>query len=732
MEFIISELQTEDSFEGQAIRSLKDVLKETDGFCFYNPPILEIDEAELEKHSFLILSPIFGILIIDAIHDEISAISKDKMDRIFSDGDAKRYKVLAKIVNSKELRDCKDERLKVENIIYSPHFFYFNREQAFKLFPENIDKIIFSNTVLNFIDNLKTKFNKAIDKKIWNILINEISGISAVIKKRVRSVDTSKRKAFVISEVEKQIQDLDIDPEQIKVGQQIPPGPQRIRGLAGTGKTIILSMKAAYLHFYYPEWNIVYTFNTQSLYDYIKNLIAKFYKYFSGGSEPNWEQIKIMHGWGGTWKEGLYSYIANLLGEKPKTFLEARNLIEHKNNIELLGKLCANILGKYQVPEMFDAILIDEAQDFHKGFYQFAYKLLKKPKRLVWAYDELQSLEEVTIPTTKEIFGEDGSGLPLVNLDDVYPGGIEKDIVLNRAYRNPRVILMLAHFYGMGIFRKEGPIQFLPNKESWEDLGYSIDGEWKTGNKVKIKRPEKNSPNLIEKYTDHREIVNVKMFDAKEDEIIWVANSIKENIDEDILPEEILVIGLGFKKSFDTLRSLQLSLNELGINAIITGRDVKRDIFKAPGHVTISTVFRAKGNEAQVVYVLNFEESEIEDRIIQARDMAFTSMTRTKGWLYITGIGPVMKELFEEIENILNMYPELVFRIPDISKIRRHLDNIEYEKRRKRIEKSVDKLRESLSMIEKAKGAKDLPKDIVEKMKKTVKDAEEINKDGTR
>jgi len=726
MEFVISELKTEDSFEGQTIRRLKKVFNKMDGFCFYNHPFFETDEV-IEVSSFLILSPLWGILIIDAFPYDVSKISEDEVDRIFESGEDKKHKIYSKVIlENKFLSNFRkeDNRLKMENILYYPFFPYIKKEQIQKLSPELSDKVLCDDTFSNFIETLRTKFVAPINKEIWNELINEITGISKITRKRTRTVDPSQKKAWVINEIERQLQSLDIDPEQIKTGQQIPSGPQRIRGLAGTGKTIILSMKAAYMHFKHPEWNIVYTFNTQSLYDYIEELISKFYKHFSGGDQPDWEKIRILHGWGGTKKKGLYSYIAKLLGEKPKTFAEAKNFIEHTKNIELLGKICLEILSKHKVPEMFDAILIDEAQDFHKGFYQFAYRLLKQPKRLIWAYDELQSLEDVEIPTARDIFGEDENGLPLVNLDGVYPGGIEKDSVLYRAYRTPRVVSILAHVYGMGLFREKGPIQFIPKKEAWEDLGYDVEGDWEIGKEVKIFRPEENSPNIIEKYVPHNEIVTIKTFKDKNEEVKWVADSIKDNIEkEGILPEEILVIGLSTSKQeklFDIFRQLKNELARNSIKSIIVGEDVERDTFKVPGHITISTVFKAKGNEAYLVYILNFEESEVEEQIIKSRNMAFTSMTRTKGWLYITGTGPTMEKLEKEINSILSMYPKIKFPVPDISQIKRYLDNIEYENRRKRIKETEKKLLEGLDFIDKENAADLLDKEVIEKMEDIV------------
>ena len=170
------------------------------------------------------------------------------------------------------------------------------------------------------------------------------------------------------------------------------------------------------------------------------------------------------------------------------------------------------------------------------------------------------------------------------------------------------------------------------------------------------------------------------------------------------------------------------NLSALGIHSIIVGTDVGKDIFKVPGHVTISTVFKAKGNEAQMVYILNFEESEIEEQIIQSRNMAFTSMTRTKGWLNITGTGDIMKGLIKELDTILNMYPKIEFTVPDMSKIKRYLDNIEYEKRRKRIKQSEKKIMEALKTIKKEKGATILSTETIKEMKEVIKEAENHDK----
>ena len=81
---------------------------------------------------------------------------------------------------------------------------------------------------------------------------------------------------YILSTLEKQIATFDY--KQKLAALTIVDGPQRIRGMAGSGKTVVLAMKAAQLHINNPEEKILYTFYTKSLYDQVKRLITRFYR----------------------------------------------------------------------------------------------------------------------------------------------------------------------------------------------------------------------------------------------------------------------------------------------------------------------------------------------------------------------------------------------------------------------------------------------------------------------
>ena len=733
MDFIISEIEKKDFLLNRCLNELRVIFNDHEGFCFIRHPLFGI-KSGIDTPSLLIVSRFFGTIMIDIFDfrvDNIANIQDDNWHfvkweyidkQIFEEGEDKLSSIYGRVIADRILRKFsgKDNRLKGKYFLYLPNINRSSFKQKFgDLFK---DKIIFSNELNEFFKLKITNFKIQIPEDIWKIFIGLLSGAHLLIKPE-RKVEPEKTKAGIIRKIENQIQIFDI--EQMKVAQQIPPGPQRIRGLAGTGKTIVLALKAVYMHLNHPEWNIVYSFNTQSLYDYIYDLIKRFYQYWTGGREPNWKNLKILHGWGGKGKMGLYSYVSEIMKKKPRTYTEAKNFFEFRRNSELLGMCCSEIM-KLDPPKLFDAILIDEAQDFDKRFFQFCYKILKSPKKLIWAYDELQSLEDINIPTAKDIFGVDKDGVPIVDLDGIYLGGIEKDFVLYKAYRNPKVILMTAHIFGMGLLRKDGAIQFLPNKGSWEDLGYIIEeGEFSVGNEIKINRLLENSPNMIEKFVSYKEILKVSPFNDKIEELNWIAEQIEKDIKEEKLrPEDILVIGFNNTKLFQHFITLQKFLKKKEINSFIIGKDVSINVFHLPNYVTFSTVFKAKGNEAISIYIFDFEYSESKLRIIQNRNMAFSSITRTKGWCTITGTGKEMKIIKEEINRIIERYPEIKFIVPDMDQIKRNLDSVEYEKRRIRIRKAERGLKDALRIIRESNGIKDLSEDTKKKLQDLVKKIE--------
>lgn len=148
--------------------------------------------------------------------------------------------------------------------------------------------------------------------------------------------------------------------EQHLAAIQIPDGPQRIRGMAGTGKTIILTIKAAYLHAFEPNAKILYTFHTQALYNQIRDLISMFYRDMKG-TEPDWDRMLVRHSWGTKYKEGVYTRACFRNSIVPKNFSR-----QYDNPLDYVF----SELNLNELEEEYDYVLIDEAQDLPASFFK--------------------------------------------------------------------------------------------------------------------------------------------------------------------------------------------------------------------------------------------------------------------------------------------------------------------------------------------------------------------------
>jgi superfamily I DNA and RNA helicase len=470
----------------------------------------------------------------------------------------------------------------------------------------------------------------------------------------------------VIRRVQEQIFKLDED--QRKIATQYPEGPQRLRGLAGTGKTVVLTRRAAKIHADHPDWDIAVVFYTRSLYHQIREQISKVCQ-SKFDLEPDWKKIQVMHAWGSQNQTGFYRLLANECGLTPKSLERAKAELRDKNDYttEPSDYVCEKLEKEAkEIPQLFDVILIDEGQDLPPAFYRLAYRALRDPKRLYWAYDEAQGIGSLTVPGIAELFGRDETGKPKVQL-----GG--RATVLPHCYRTPKIILMAAHAINMGLLRGDQPLQGVTQKGQWENLGYEVvEGDFrKPGSTITLTRKACHPIDQedFEPKVDPQSLLIWRTFPSEEEEQNWIAQQIERDLKQwSFQPEDLLVTGAGsFKKSRPYWESLKAKLKQRGIRALIAGEDAGQDIFRLPGHVTLAGIFRAKGNEAWKVYVCQFQNAtepglSVEEQL-RRRNQAFVALTRTKIWCVVTGISPQdhLAPAFQELQQAKEQYPYLRF-----------------------------------------------------------------------
>lgn len=196
-------------------------------------------------------------------------------------------------------------------------------------------------------------------------------------------------------------------------------------------------------------------------------------------------------------------------------------------------------------------------------------------------------------------------------------------------------------------------------------------------------------------------LIDVVMFADRPSEFDWIARSIAHNItQEKVAPEQIVVICLDQTKMKSFLPEIQRRLFQHNIDSTIPGLNDSTASFAEKGYVTLSTVYRAKGNEAHIVYILNFDALYDYVEAIEHRNRAFTSISRSKAWVRITGISDKIQRAKDEIDRILADQPRFKFPFPDMEKIRR-LD-AETGKRRRELKTGRDAVSKLMGLNEQA------------------------------
>ncbi len=500
-------------------------------------------------------------------------------------------------------------------------------------------------------------------------------------RKKRAQVTRSDSRGAKIKAIEKGIANLDRWQKQAAI--ESPDGPQRIRGLAGSGKTVVLALKAAYWHTTHPEWKIAITFHSRALYQQIDDLVTRFtFEHINDRPDP--ERMQILHSWGSRARAGVYSQIARALGETPRDWSYASGKYGMDDAFRgVCGELLA-IAQNTAVEPIFDAVLIDEAQDLPPEFFQLVYLFTREPKRIVWGYDELQRLSEAAMPSTQELFGSTPAGAPRVSLDTA-PGSPRRDIVLPVCYRNTPWALATAHALGIGVYRSEGLLQHPDEAALWKDIGYTVvHGELSPGALVTLERSRESYPPYFPELLDPADAVQVHDFADELAQDAWVANQIAENLTTDELePDDILVVLPDTYRAKSRGPRLMRELRRLDIPSHLAGVNTSADEIFQSGSVAIAHIFRAKGNEAPMVYVLDAQFTATSFNVLSRRNTLFTAITRSRAWVRIVGWGENMASVSREVEQTIAKNFQLEFVIPtraELDQMRHiHRDRPEHE-----------------------------------------------------
>jgi superfamily I DNA and RNA helicase len=568
------------------------------------------------------------------------------------------------------------------------------------------------------------------DGGIFEATLSVIQSISTIRKSRIKRVVTQgNSRGAKLKKLEDSIATL--DSLQGKAVIETVNDVQRIRGLAGSGKTIILALKAAYLHAQHPDWRIAVTFNTRSLKGQFKRMINNF-SLEQAGEEPDWGNLRVINAWGapgGGERDGVYHEYCRTHDIQYLDFRAAKSRFPTGN--EFAG-VCEQALGQAKEEKsLYDAILVDEAQDFPPAFLRLCYEMLGENKRLVYAYDELQNLSGTSLPAPDEIFGLKTNGEARVQFEETEPGAPRRDIILEKCYRNSGPVLVTAHAMGFGIYRKSpkqgstGLVQMFDYPELWAEIGYQLKrGELKDGAKVVLRRTEESSPRFLEDHSPIVDLIQFVKFESENEQTEWLINEIKKNISkEELRHDDIVVINPDPLSTRNRVGIIRRRLLDIDINSHLAGIDTDPDVFFKPDSesITFTGIYRAKGNEAGMVYIVNAHDCHTSWNLASVRNRLFTAITRSKAWVRVLGIGEGMQSLIDEYERLKAENFELNFDYPTKEQ-REHLKMIHrdmtiqersrLEARKKDLTKLVKDLEDGIVM----------PDDLDEELRQKLRD----------
>lgn len=551
--------------------------------------------------------------------------------------------LLDSVTNYAEIQD--DIYIKVEEKFKRNTFLRSGRELFFefhaityskcKITPVKDHLIAFSLKDVSNIINQYKRETEFTDRQYNQILsgIQEAYGLNARV---VREGAIRGTKAYAVNLTNEQIEKY--DPAQMEAILNDTKGIQRIRGMAGSGKTIVLARKAVELHMAHRDWTIVVTYSTRSLKNQLFNLINKFYSIKNDGEKIDTSKINIMQAWGSKSAPGVYYEVCKHHHLSPLNYTEAK--VKFGKN-HAFSKACELVMK--EVPEldkMYDCILIDEAQDFDKNFMMLCMKILGEEKRLVYAYDELQKLNEETMPSPQEIFGEE----------------IAYDTPLTVCYRNQSAVIVTAHAIGMGLYRKQHmPLQMPSSPDVWEAIGYKCDRKIEDGKPIDLYRTKETSPDLLNE--DKDELIKFLSYESFNELKLELIKMLRNDLDQEhLLPSDIMIIDMDAIGSVNNRANIMNLVNvednyDGHLSIHLAGSSSPED-FARNDSVVYTSIFRAKGNESFMVYIINAQRC-INSLVPRSdRNALFTAITRSKGWVRVMGYGEEMDSLCEEFEEI--------------------------------------------------------------------------------
>ena len=378
-----------------------------------------------------------------------------------------------------------------------------------------------------------------------------------------------------------------MDLHQENMAKQIGDKNRLIRGVAGSGKTLILASRAKLLLKENPNWKVLILCYNISLAQNIRQMVNHMM------NEPD-----------SLFDFNFANQEDNLSIHKNENIIVRNFHAWLKHDLHINEKQIPTILDKLTKKEailpMYDAILIDEGQDFEPEWLGLVSKLLnEETQSLLLVEDRAQ-----TIYKRKRSYVQD-TGLSFQ--------GRSKVLTIN--YRNTAQIVKFAWEF----YQKNSTL-----KNKVVDRGF--EGEIIAPQSTRRKGPE---PAVLKADNFYREMA-------------IIAKQIRKLQEEKKVPFSEMLILYRVKRThkLNVIDVIQRSLSKEAIPFywITENEHSKRTFEKDDNSVKISTIDSSKGLDFQAVFIVNIDNMPfpLEDDKEREVSLLYIGMTRAKQYLCLS------------------------------------------------------------------------------------------------
>lgn len=543
-----------------------------------------------KRVDFIVIDAKRGIAILevkDWSEDYIKSVNKMQVQ-------------LLDMICDNPVRQVKGYKNNLSSVIFNRNFDSINEEDISTV-------IIFTNIDKNIKNN--SKYDLLIKSDIKYLFKDDVStfGLEEIFSQESLEYtlnDMQKIRISLFPEIEivavedkKKKNNIEIkalDFEQEDFAKRIPIGNYMVTGIPGSGKTVILFARAIHLIKENPNWRVLILTYNRSLRYKLQSKLNKVASLFSedlNNKEINIDNIEIRH-----------------FHEETKRLSNGAKKPYNMRIDEWFNEEVVRIANENARPE-YDAILIDEYQDFRMSWIALCVKLCKeytlkngkKVKNLFLAGDRLQSIYNNKDISWKSI-GLDMRG---------------RSKLLKTSYRSANEHMTLA-------------LNFLRNDKKLRD---EIDKFYK----------DDESDNTLSSVSNGSVKSIVGNFSMIGDKIIELKKRGYKN-------EDFLILA-GTKNLCDEIKN---SCSEHIRYEMQCMKDLDSNNIK--DNIVVTTYHSSKGLEAKVVFLTTIDSiyngNDIENQM--KRKTVYVGMTRASEKLYIHSRLNKNGELSREIRSLLS------------------------------------------------------------------------------